>query len=66
MSTTTYTQRLCDHCRRPMLSYVMNASGTYHPECVQSPYHAPAAPSLTAEQVRQIVREELARQKAQP
>lgn len=62
MSATT---PLCSSCGRPIAgSAVWVGVGIYHPECCHPPgYSSPTfqPPPLTADQVRQIIREELER-----
>lgn len=64
---TGITTPLCGHCGRPAVANGIYHGGlAYHPECTRGPSAAPTfapgyAGPLTAEQVRQIVREELAR-----
>ena len=54
----------CGYCGRPVIGSAIYAGGlAYHNECTRGP-SAPTtyqAPQLTAEMVRQIVREELTR-----
>lgn len=75
MSTGTFTWK-CVHCGRPMAAAVASGGGMYHEECLhgpgwQQPHYAPlpsnpgCAPlaPLTEDDVRRIVREEIARAK---
>lgn len=53
----------CKHCGRPVLNAIFAGGWAYHLECTQPP-NAPVytqAPAASAAEVRQIVREELAR-----
>ena len=64
MSTTGMTTPFCGYCRRPVIGGALYSGGqAYHPECTHGPNGPMSyqAPTLTAEMVRQIVREELAR-----
>ena len=64
MNTTGKTMPLCGYCGRPAIGFVIYHFGiAYHEECIRSPDYGKQAyqiPPLSAEQVRQIVREELA------
>lgn len=57
--------QLCGYCKRPVIGFASYDSGfAYHPECTHGPdyaKHTYQEPPLSAEQVRQIVREELSK-----
>ena len=57
------TTPICGYCQRPVMGCALYSGGqAYHPECTHGPSGRETyqAPQLTAEIVRQIVREELA------
>ena len=59
------TTAICGYCGRPVIGFCVYDGGRkYHPECTHGPdytKHNFQTPTLSAEQVRQIVREELSR-----
>lgn len=71
--TSTGTLPMCLHCGRPITGQIVYAgNGAYHWECTQPPgqqsyqpmpnqFGAIPVPTLTEEDVRRIVREELGR-----
>lgn len=61
MNTTGMTTPICGYCGRPVIGAAIYHGGrAYHPECTRGPRAQPfQVPTLTAEMVRQIVREEL-------
>lgn len=66
------TTPICGHCLRPVVGpAVYHGGAAYHPECTRGPMHYAQMPAdrpgcapatqLTADDVRRIVREELAK-----
>lgn len=64
------TTPICGYCGRPVIGFGEYHGGrAYHPECTHGPDYAKRtyqALPLSAEQVRQIVREELIKNTVQP